>query len=76
MYVYNGALIQCNLHTAQKLTNAMSQLCTDIDECSEAARRETTICEESTRCVNTPGDFECVCFDGYSRVNGTCQSEL
>lgn len=32
----------------------------DIDEC----RISPDLCGQG-RCVNTPGDFECECFDGY-----------
>ena len=45
----------------------------DVDECEEAVRRGTTACEGNTGCRNTPGGYNCFCFEGYKLINGTCQ---
>lgn len=34
----------------------------DIDECEDVPNR----CQETARCVNTPGSFRCQCARGYT----------
>ena len=36
---------------------------TDIDEC---ANRSTIDCTQ--QCINTPGSYECDCYDGYRAI--------
>jgi len=36
----------------------------DIDEC---ANRSTIDCTQ--QCINTPGSYECDCYDGYQEIN-------
>ncbi|XP_068202834.1 fibulin-1-like [Palaemon carinicauda] len=41
----------------------------NIDECLVADK-----CDSNTsQCQNTPGSFECVCNDGFTKAYGTCQ---
>ena len=45
----------------------------DIDECEEAARDGFAQCVGNSKCINTQGSYSCPCFDGYIKINGTCQ---
>lgn len=36
--------------------------CEDVDECKEP---KNNICHEIARCVNIPGNYSCICPDGY-----------
>lgn len=56
----------------------MVQLCfiDYIDECRVAALSNLVICmQDNTECRNTPGDFECICVDGYELMGGACERE-
>ena len=41
----------------------------DIDECTIGVHN----CTQDQRCVNTPGDYYCVCFSGYEMIGGICE---
>ena len=46
-------------------------LLTDIDECLLG----NFICEVNTDCVNTVGDYDCVCSPGYTGFRNNCMSK-
>ena len=44
--------------------------CLDIDECVEGQ----AMCPSNSRCLNSPGSFQCECVNGYKRDNsGFCR---
>ncbi len=54
--------------------SAVGRLCEDIDEC--VASRDlnglfsaTSVCDEHSLCVNTPGSYRCECKSGWKRSN-------
>ena len=42
--------------------------CNDIDECVG----DITLCDENAFCENRPGDYICICNDGYAGDGETC----
>lgn len=46
----------------------------DIDECADP--QFSSKCKENAHCINTPGNYSCVCDNGYeSDNNNICQGE-
>ena len=45
----------------------------DIDECEDAAREGMVLCVDNSKCINTRGSYNCTCFDGYNKINGSCE---
>ena len=41
----------------------------DIDECFIGGHN----CTQNQRCVNRPGNYECICVSGYELSNGNCE---
>ena len=41
---------------------------TDIDECSG----QLSLCDLNAKCINTVGDHECYCFEGYDGDGFNC----
>lgn len=41
--------------------------CVDIDECSGI-----NICDEHADCINEPGGYKCICFEGYEGNGYQC----
>ena len=42
----------------------------DIDECNE-----THTCRENSSCTNTIGSYDCVCDEGYKKIDNICQGK-
>lgn len=71
----------CNSTNTQECNRATGCVCLygwegttcseDIDECLTPNR-----CSANATCLNGPGDFECQCDTGYTKVNETCIGEL
>ncbi|KAM7425190.1 hypothetical protein ABFA07_023350 [Porites harrisoni] len=47
--------------------NGQERTCEDVDECTQNP------CAENEKCVNVPGNFECLCKDGYIKNGGSCK---
>ena len=45
---------------------------TDINECT----RSPHICQENSHCVNSAGEFNCICDNGYYKDNMICCESL
>ncbi|KAG5897029.1 hypothetical protein JTB14_021751 [Gonioctena quinquepunctata] len=50
--------------------------CPDIDECQQEGGLDGHHCHQNTRCVNTPGSYECECLPGYRRIDKFNCAEL
>lgn len=42
---------------------------TDVDECQHEGDLNGHHCHSNTKCVNTPGSYECECLPGYKQVD-------
>ena len=41
----------------------------DIDECE-------TKCGENGNCTNTNGSYDCICDDGYKKIDNICEGKV
>ena len=64
MYLYVSSI---NSHSIM-----INGLCVDIDECIAG----TDNCSSNGACYNTPGGFNCVCYQGYTGDGTTCYGEF
>ncbi|CAJ1077191.1 thrombomodulin [Xyrichtys novacula] len=62
-----GDIHKCVCHHGYKLAPD-GRSCVDFDDCKD----ERQCPGENFKCVNTPGDFQCVCKDGYKLTGGAC----
>ena len=44
----------------------------DINECNDT----TNTCSSNATCINTPGSYECECFDGFAGDGFHCSGEF
>ena len=51
----NVYIVACNIY--------ILYICTDINECISSSTNDCT-----QQCINTPGSYECDCFDGYRNI--------
>ena len=59
------------LHTiTMQLTYSLTKK--DIDECSD----DTDNCDINANCTNTPGNFTCTCYQGYSGDGFDCYGQF
>ena len=42
----------------------------DVNECDE----QEELCQNGGQCLNEPGSYECLCYDGFEGLN--CEEEL
>ena len=74
MRIETNVKVLCTPHiNFQQILNCVFFI--DINECEEAARDGIVLCAENSICRNTPGSYNCACFRGYARINGTCQRQ-
>ncbi|XP_050303564.1 protein kinase C-binding protein NELL1-like isoform X2 [Anthonomus grandis grandis] len=69
-------VLNCALDQQIRVSGSCCPICKDIDECQQEGGREGHHCHSNTRCVNTPGSYECQCIDGYVRVDRFNCAEL
>ena len=48
----------------------------DVDECEDAARDGIVLCVDNSKCINTKGSYNCTCFDGFIKINGSCERKM
>lgn len=69
----------CTLHYVGKFVHELSctvQCHIDIDECADPLF--SSKCPENAHCMNTPGNYSCVCNEGYESGGDSniCQGKL
>ncbi|XP_077940046.1 uncharacterized protein LOC120827136 isoform X2 [Gasterosteus aculeatus] len=50
--------------TDPELRPGLSNICTDVDECTTAG-----ICDPNAECKNTEGSYSCICLDGFNATD-------
>merc|ERR1711912_113701 len=65
---------RCECRDGYTNTAEADDCSTDVDECAVAAEAGENLCLHDGKCMNTQGDFECLCTMGWA--GKTCDADF